>query len=171
MIYFTAETIISISDQYLRIAMYTAYNGKCFYTGRDIDAESMHIDHIIPKSKGGKDCVLNYVPTFPELNLIKSDMYDGRFVDVVTEVVRCVFAERVVKCFNNIKANPRNYVSAKQFFDEHDCLSSLGVSDRQLVQQRIRNSGIDFVTKEGGKWRFYERKNLTEYLRLQGFPV
>ena len=73
----------------LRMALYEAYGGKCFYSGMPIDYQDFQVDHIIPealgleleaiKSKLGLDesfqinCVENLVPCKPGLNNRKND--------------------------------------------------------------------------------------------------
>lgn len=37
-----------------RKKIYDMTRGKCFYCGYDIDLENFHVDHFIPKAKGGK---------------------------------------------------------------------------------------------------------------------
>ena len=39
-------TIISTTNEKLRVAMYKVFGGRCFYSGQLLD--SFHIDHIIP---------------------------------------------------------------------------------------------------------------------------
>lgn len=171
MIDLTIDTEIPITDKHLRIALYTAYNGKCFYTGRDIEIEDMHVDHIHPKSKGGRNCISNYVPTCALVNLSKSDMYDGKFVSVVSEIVRCVFAEKVLSIFINSTGNPANFVSAKKFFDDNKVLSSLNHNERQLLQKRMRDSIKNFITRDGGRWRYYNVSDLIDFISSQGYDI
>ena len=46
--------------------------GKCFYCGCDLDFKNFHVDHLTPKSAGGKDA-RNTFPSFPECNIFKSN--------------------------------------------------------------------------------------------------
>lgn len=77
-----------ISDT-LRLAIYEAYNGKCFYTGMPVSYIDFEVDHIIPESLAaemenikkrlglGEDfhinSVENLVPSRPGINLRKND--------------------------------------------------------------------------------------------------
>lgn len=79
----------------LRNAIYTAYDGKDFYSGRSIAIEEMVIDHIIPKSKGGPDNFFNYVPTVAALNIRKSAYFDQASAVAILSLVRLVFANKV----------------------------------------------------------------------------
>lgn len=78
----------------LRLALYNAYKGKCFYTGEPVPYQDFEIDHIIPESlasdidiiknrlKLGDDfdinSIENLVPCRPGVNLRKND---GLFSD------------------------------------------------------------------------------------------
>lgn len=73
----------------LRLAIFDAYNGKCFYTGEPIPYQDFEVDHIIPESLArdieeirnrlglGDDfninSIENLVPCRPGLNLRKKD--------------------------------------------------------------------------------------------------
>lgn len=77
-----------ISDT-MRLAIYDAYNGKCFYTGMPVSYIDFEVDHIIPESLVaeienikkrlglGEDfhinSVENLVPSRPGINLRKKD--------------------------------------------------------------------------------------------------
>lgn len=52
-----------------RKKIYDMTRGKCFYCGYDIDLENFHVDHFIPKAKGGK-MRENLVPACPQCNMI-----------------------------------------------------------------------------------------------------
>ena len=73
----------------LRMALYEAYGGKCFYSGMPIDYQDFQVDHIIPEALGLEleaikskldldesfqiNCVENLVPCKPGLNNRKND--------------------------------------------------------------------------------------------------
>lgn len=78
--------------------MYRAFKGQCFFTGRPVPEKSMVIDHLIPKSKGGKDSFDNYVLTFSDLNAGKSNKLDDELERMVW-TVKNVFAPRVKKLY------------------------------------------------------------------------
>lgn len=52
-------------------------NFRCIYCGRDSVQKDikLHIDHIIPRSKGGSDDINNLVTSCSECNLTKADYY------------------------------------------------------------------------------------------------
>jgi len=54
-------------------AIYLRDNGKDQYTGKKLKKDESSIDHVIPKSKGGKDEYENLVLTSKQLNSWKSD--------------------------------------------------------------------------------------------------
>lgn len=88
---------ISCSDKHLRKAMHEAFGGKCFYTGREISLRNMHIDHIIPKAKGGADCIANYVASSADANMSKKDKTSDDFKNVVVQYVGMVYVKKVVR--------------------------------------------------------------------------
>ena len=103
------KSIIITSDVILRKSIYSVFNGVCFYSGRKIKYKDMHIDHVKPKSKGGKDNILNYVLSCSDINIDKNDKHDGRFINVVTEVVRVLYADKVVSHYNEFHKTKRIY--------------------------------------------------------------
>lgn len=100
-IYFEHQ-IINIQDPDFRRVLYIVYAGKCFYTNEPLDRNNFHIDHIIPKSKGGRDTVANCVPCIPEYNLQKSDKLLSNSQNIIEGVVSC-YADMVIELYNNIK--------------------------------------------------------------------
>ncbi len=100
-IYFPHQ-VINIQDEDFRKALFLAHTGKCFYTNEPLDKNNFHIDHIIPKSKGGKDTVANCVPCLPAYNLQKSDKLLGNS-DKIIEYAVSSYGEIVMEIFNNIK--------------------------------------------------------------------
>lgn len=46
---------------------------KCFYCGVPLFGNAIHIDHIVPLSKGGAHCVSNLCASCPPCNLSKND--------------------------------------------------------------------------------------------------
>lgn len=101
----TLQTEINKTDICLRKAMYSVYDGKCFYTGRQIGFEDMHIDHILPTTSGGKDCIENYVLSCGYINLKKSYKIDNFFVERISLINKLIFSEKVVSEYNNLSLN------------------------------------------------------------------
>lgn len=56
-----------------REKIFNLTDGKCIYCGCDLDIDNFHIDHLIPKSNGGKDKG-NMFPACPDCNLSKGDL-------------------------------------------------------------------------------------------------
>lgn len=77
---------VNPSDPLVREVMYHAYGGKCFYTGKKLDPNHFHIDHIHPKAHGGTDSVNNLVLCDPEYNLSKGDLYDYAMIRHYQEI-------------------------------------------------------------------------------------
>lgn len=69
-----------ISDPAVRLEVWKLTNGECTYCGkqlappdRDGDGETMVVEHVIPRSKGGPDNLVNYVPACCSCNNSKGD--------------------------------------------------------------------------------------------------
>ena len=117
----TSKTVIETKDEFLRKAMYEVFGGKCFYTGRDLKFEEMHIDHIYPKSKGGEDIIENYVLCSININKHKSGRYEYDFVKVVSEINKLVFVNSVVETYNSMYDNSKvmeHHKMVKEFLNE-----------------------------------------------------
>lgn len=66
-------------------------NPKCYITGQEInllDSTSWHLDHIIPKSKGGDNTLENCGITIAQANKCKYDLSYEDFVSLCRQVVR-----------------------------------------------------------------------------------
>jgi 5-methylcytosine-specific restriction endonuclease McrA len=57
-----------------RLNIYLDGNKECFYCGRKVKWEEFTIDHVVPRSKGGKSIRNNYVCCCTDCNSIKGDM-------------------------------------------------------------------------------------------------
>lgn len=90
---------IKTNNIYLRKAIYDAFDGKCFYTGQQLEFEEMHVDHLVPKSKGGQDCIANYVLTSSSYNLWKN----GKVFDNIEEL-----KQKNITTFSNVVLNNLN---------------------------------------------------------------
>lgn len=84
----------SINNPLVRDAVYLAHKGKCFFTGRPVARDEMVIDHLVPVSRKGKDCFENYVLTFSDLNIGKSNKIDENRIDRMKSIIELVYAPR-----------------------------------------------------------------------------
>ena len=55
-----------------REEIYKKYNGRCAYCGDKIEYKDMQVDHIKPKHLGGRDEMVNYMPSCRACNFYKS---------------------------------------------------------------------------------------------------
>ena len=94
---FPEEGDYPVSDKVMRKAIYKTFNGKDFYTGREINIEEMVIDHVIPKALGGPDNVFNYVPTTSRINGAKSDSFDEIGAIGTLSALRIIYAPKVLR--------------------------------------------------------------------------
>jgi len=54
-------------------------NGICYYCGENLSFGTFHMDHIIPKNKGGTSDINNIVPSCSDCNLRKGDLTINEF--------------------------------------------------------------------------------------------
>jgi len=99
------KTIISRLNPFLRRAIYQAFDGQCFYTGRDVSFEEMHIDHINPVVNGGSDCIENYVLSCQKINSKKQGLIYKKMISVALETNKALFAPSVISIYNELLLN------------------------------------------------------------------
>ena len=70
------ENYDTVSYQRLRFDIFTRDDFSCVYCGRSamVDKVKLHMDHVLPKIKGGPDLKYNLVTACEECNLAKSDL-------------------------------------------------------------------------------------------------
>lgn len=107
------ETEILTSNANLREAIYLAHKGRCFYTGRKVEFDRMEIDHIVPISCGGKNCIVNYVLTTPALNRRKNDKINFELVDRMLYLNRILFAPLALKNYLKSIAQEDGYTQVR----------------------------------------------------------
>lgn len=148
------NSVIPTTDKLLRSAMYIAFGGKCFYTNRYLAFDGFHIDHIVPKSAGGKDCVSNYVLCSPHINHKKRDKHIDKFAELGLELNRLLFVNRVIKCYNQILKKKKKRARIRTDFEV--ALSDAGVVSNTSfiiarIPQTLSNKVDDFIAREKAK--------------------
>jgi hypothetical protein len=139
----TIYTKIGTNDSILRKAIHTAFNGQCFYTGRNVSLSSMHIDHIQPVKYGGENCIANYVLSCAYINLKKNGKYNDDFVKITTELNKMVFANDVLSVYKNLFLNNKIKLSNKLTENHiilYDYLKSKNISDSIIA--KVRNYAV-----------------------------
>jgi CRISPR/Cas system Type II protein with McrA/HNH and RuvC-like nuclease domain len=69
-----------------RMKYYAKFNGKCIYCGCSIEFNNFEIDHIKPKSKGGKDDEDNLVASYIDCYRAKSNKTLREFKDYIEDL-------------------------------------------------------------------------------------
>jgi HNH endonuclease len=93
-------TYIETTQKHLLRAIYEAHEGRCFYTGRFVFLDEVAIDHIYPKSKGGKNCIANYVLTSKYVNSKKMVSVDELLVERMQYINQVAYAPATLKIYN-----------------------------------------------------------------------
>ena len=125
---------ISPSNTKLRESIYEAFDGKCFYTGQTVLFDDMHIDHVVPKIQGGRNCISNYVLTSSTLNLKKNGKLNLSMIEPVLYIIKTVYAPKVLKLLK--KRRPRKKV--KQFQKE------IAHTLKVLYLQKLKDKGFTY---------------------------
>lgn len=134
----TATQYIRTSDKILRQAIFKAHDGKCFYTGREMDFNSFHIDHIDPRSKGGGDYVENYVPCCQDINLRKNGRRLPLLISVSLEANKALFVQNVIDLYADIELSDqisKEYIWITAYIRKHGIKKA--VSFRQYARYQF----------------------------------
>lgn len=160
-------TELQLNNKFLRLAIYKVFNGKCFYTGRSVSFANMHIDHIVPKSKGGENNINNYVLSCQDINLMKN----GHFIhkDLVAIAVQTnisLFAPNVVNVYNDLIMNENilieGYVELNFFLHKHK------LQNDATFRQKCYTKLIPIKMKKEGQRRnklFYKELELSRLFK------
>jgi hypothetical protein len=64
-------------------------NGKCAYTGLDlVPGENASLDHIVPRARGGADCIENLQWVTYEVNMAKRALSHAQFIDMCRVIAK-----------------------------------------------------------------------------------
>lgn len=77
-------------------SIWKAQRGLCALTGRRLNRENAHLDHIVAKARGGSDGIGNLRWVCNEANLAKREMSDEEFAALCSDVMRWI-GERIAK--------------------------------------------------------------------------
>jgi 5-methylcytosine-specific restriction endonuclease McrA len=69
------------------MAIWLNQKGRCALSGRKLDRKA-HVDHKLPVSRGGSNCLSNLQFLSPEVNQAKSSLTDSEFIQLCMEVVK-----------------------------------------------------------------------------------
>ena len=67
--------------------------------------KTLSVDHIVPESRGGGNCISNYVPVTKAANSSKNDRYDETDSRDLLAVVRAVYARKVLEKYHSLKSD------------------------------------------------------------------
>lgn len=93
--------------------IYSITNGKCFYCGCELELETFHADHFIPKSSGGKTRK-NLVPTCADCNLSKGKLSLEEFREKISRLPFDNHKGRIIAKYHKIDSKPIRF-----YFEEH----------------------------------------------------
>jgi hypothetical protein len=117
-------------------------SGHCFYCGIEID-QRFHIDHIEPRSKGGKDEIKNYAITCPECNRAKHDISLDDFIKYLLHIRSDKFKnfifEEVDDAYEKITGDPAP-ARLKQ-----SVVTTIPKTVKQLKNHLKKNTGLSAV--------------------------
>jgi 5-methylcytosine-specific restriction endonuclease McrA len=76
-----------VSEEWL-LATLAGQENRCALTGRPIDIDTLEVDHVVARSKGGGDETANLRLVCREANMAKYDLSDAEFIALCLDVVR-----------------------------------------------------------------------------------
>lgn len=85
-----------------RTTIFNKTDGRCFYCGCKLDFDNFVIDHILPKSKGGKD-KNNTVPACFECNAFKYNKSIEEFRNDLEEIAEKSIHTRLLVKYHHYK--------------------------------------------------------------------
>lgn len=145
-------------DEKLRFYIFERDNFKCEYCGSKKGTHNnviLHVDHIIPVSKGGKNNICNLVTSCEKCNLGKGAkiLVNGRYIDIKSHVtLRTLWHETVeqhqfTKCQEEHRALYNSAViTAASFLETYDFQILIeGVLEYDRFSERVLKLGGDVV--------------------------
>ena len=105
-----------IHDKNVRQAVYTAFTGRCFYSGKKLTLKEMHIDHFIPTSKGGTNTFDNYVLCRDDINTSKHSFHKPDTEEFLGALylIKHKYAVKAEECYQRIIAKNKKNTSGRQ---------------------------------------------------------
>jgi len=155
--YIDSKTEVLKTDKILRKVMFEVYDGKCFYSGRQLKFENFNIDHIIPTSKGGKNNIENYVISSFYINNKKGNKYTDDFAKVIKATNKLLFVDKVVKNYNTLRLNKSildGMVDITDFIKEKEMSKHQKRQNfSKFIQRKLYVVKEHYTTKNGIKSR------------------
>jgi len=151
------QTKVNLKDSQVREAFFIAFDGKCYYSKETLTKTHFHIDHILPKSKGGEDILCNLVLCKPEVNLIKADKYEGDFVEKHQSFVNQNFVPKIESILNLI--NSKNQIDLKYLFNSGVMNKLIELYGKESIKELYSNLIPNLNYKKSKK----EKNLTTEY--------
>ena len=96
---------VDLACPHWRAAFYYGFDGKCFYTGRELSIDNFHLDHIMPRSRGGADELYNLVLSSPAVNSSKGDSVNLVLIERSVNDVKDIYAPKVLEYYHSHKNN------------------------------------------------------------------
>ena len=98
-----------------RTTAYERTGGRCAYCGCELDENNYHVDHMTPKSLGGKTNKHNLIAACPDCNLFKADSTVEVFRRRIAALVTSTAHGRIIAKYYGVKNEP-----IKFYFEEID---------------------------------------------------
>lgn len=97
-----ANIVVNVSDPRWRKAFYLGFEGRCFFTGAPLKEDAFHLDHLVPKSKGGQDVLENLALSSPAVNQSKSDSYSAVWSERTAKDLKELYAPAVLRHYHEL---------------------------------------------------------------------
>jgi hypothetical protein len=104
---FPSDAYASPRDPLVRKAIYYAFGGACFWSGREIPFDQMTLDHVVPKTQGGPDNFYNLVLSCRQVNRQKGERLDAVALAPVLYLLKCIYGPRAKSYWLSRSSKPR----------------------------------------------------------------
>lgn len=106
----------------MRLDVYLKADKKCFYCGEPIKWEDFTIDHVKPRSNGGKNRKANYVCSCRDCNNIKGNMSVEQFEEFINNLHVVMRNNQLLRVF--LKHFKVSIKRKSSFLDKHKRVES-----------------------------------------------
>ena len=116
--------------------LYQAQSGLCGICGEPMgeDMAALHVDHIVPRSRGGSDLIGNLQAAHKKCNMTKKDKMPPVGEGLVADLVeRCGPARRLVRLSATVPAEQIEWLEERSTVD----FCNVSVVIRQLIAKEM----------------------------------
>ena len=162
-------TVRKAISKRLRFAIFDRDGFTCKYCGSQSDTVTLHIDHILPVSKGGTNSQENLVTSCADCNLGKSNKIVGVVASIDYLKMKQHFSEQQMAAKESIKAHKNRQKRRKnfdQYWQEMTCTNHPYQQTMNTVFSYVEQFGESVVYPwiEKACQKSYNEQNIGRYI-------